>query len=181
MNNVITQNDLDYSDDGMYRLGYHAGVFSIINLTDKIVLNPELLFSNKGYKFEGINGGDLSGGGNVHLNYINLPVLAGYQINDRITVLAGTELGYLVSARSKFTVGATRDVSGIWSNNFDIGTVVGAKYSIVEKVSVGLRYTHGFLSVIERVPLTDVQGNPVENNARYQNRTLQLSAEYALF
>ena len=175
VNNKIVQNDLGFLDDGMYRLGYHIGVFSTISLSDKLMANPELLFSSKGYKFPEAN--SLSGG-SIHLNYINAPVLIGYQLCKKISLLAGPELGFLVSAKSRID-GETIDVRNIWNEKLDFGLVLGVRYSLIEKLNVGIRYIHGLASVIQVEDLRYPDGSVAANDTEFQNRTFQFSVEYA--
>ena len=177
VNNVISQNNLGYLDDGEYRLGYHFGLIGIVGLAKKISINPELLFSNKGYRFEGTRTTNPPGNGAVHLNYVNMPILLGYQVQEKINILAGFELGYLISARSKFD-SETVDISGIWNNKLDFGAAVGLRYFLTESFPLELRYTHGLTSVIKDVTLTDANGFVIENNAKFQNRALQFSIGY---
>ena len=176
VNNVIAQNKLGFVDDGEYRLGYHLGFFTLLNLSDKLTFAPELLFSSKGYRFED-DGSGLSGDGAVHLNYVNMPILLGYQVQEKINLIAGFELGYLVSAQSKFDA-ETVDVSGIWNNKLDFGAAVGLRCFLTESFPLELRYTHGLTSVIKDITLTDANGFVIENNAKFQNRALQFSIGY---
>ncbi len=176
VNNVISQNNLGFVDDGEYRLGYHLGFFTFLNLSDKLTFAPELLFSSKGFRFED-DGSGLSRDGAVHLNYVNMPVLLGYKMQEKINLLAGFELGYLVSARSKLYTG-TVDVSGIWNDKLDFGAAVGLRYFLTKSFPLELRYTHGLTSVIKDVTLTDANGLVIENNAKFQNRALQFSVGY---
>ena len=163
--------------DNQYRFGYHAGIFAQIQCLDKLSLRPELLFSNKGYKFEGSGNAQPAGGGSLHLNYINLPILIGYEIVDKLTFSVGPELGYLLSAKSKFD-SEIIDVKSIWDNEFDFGLSTGVSYSLDEKVIIGIRYTHGLSSVLGNIVSRDANGVPLSSNVKYQNRAFQLSIAY---
>ena len=159
-----------------YRFGYHAGLYSSIGLTNKFSLRPELLFSNKGTDFGGKDNQVL------HLNYINLPVLASYHICKSFTIMAGPELGYLLSAKVK-SDSETRDVRSFHKNEFDLGLSLGLGYAFAEKLMVEVRYTRGFSSTIGDVDvaLTDENGAPIGTaSPESQNRTLQLSVAYRL-
>lgn len=179
VNNVIVNSPDDSNQDNQYRLGYHAGVFGRIMLTNKLFLRPELLFSNKGYKSDGQPDAQPSGEARLHLNYINLPLLVGYEIVDNLTFSLGPELGYLVSAKSKFAT-ETIDVKNAWDNDFDFGLSTGVNYSISEKLAIEIRYTHGLSSVIDNVMITDENGEPTDHNMKFQNRAFQLSVSYRL-
>ncbi len=181
VNNVVDNTPDGSNSDNKYRLGYHAGLFGQIKLSDNFAIRPELLFSNKGYSSEGIQGAQPSGDGSIHLNYINFPVLVSYKVIDKLSFLAGPEFGYLLSAKSKFD-SETIDVKENFDNNFDFGLSAGLSYSLSDNLMLEMRYTHGFTSVISAPQLTDEFGNPIssDNNPKFQNRTFQFSASYRL-
>jgi opacity protein-like surface antigen len=180
VNNVFVNNPSGNEGDNQYRFGYHAGVFGKVGFSNKFSLRPELLFSNKGHKFAGQAGSQPAGDGSIHLNYINLPLLAGYEIFDGLIIMLGPEIGYLLSAKSKFE-SETIDVKNNFDNNFDFGLATGFSYSLNEKIILDVRYTHGFSSVFAETLLTDENGVPINNSVvKFQNRTLQLSACYRL-
>jgi opacity protein-like surface antigen len=179
VNNVAVNAPDGINDDTKYRPGYHAGIFGRLEYSNKLSLRSELLFSNKGYKFDGEANAQPSGDGSMHLNYINLPLLVGYEIVDKLTFMLGPELGYLLSAKSKFE-SETIDVKNIWDNDFDFGLSAGANYSISEKFAVEIRYSHGLSSVIKDITITDESGLPTGETVKFLNRTFQLSAAYQL-
>jgi len=78
--NIVFYGDFE-NDNIKYRLGYHAVVFSSVNLSDKISINPELIFSNKGFKRDKDY---LTGEVILHLNYLNLPLLAANHLRREI-------------------------------------------------------------------------------------------------
>ncbi len=178
VNNVVVTDLFDNGSD--YRLGYHAGVFARISLSEKFSLSPELLFSDKGFKIlEDVTDPD-SDYSNLKLSYLNVPVLLGYNVFDKLTLQAGPEFGYLLSASTKFD-GESIDVGNIWNNEFDFGLAVGLTYAITEKISLGGRYTHGFSSVAGGIQFTNTLGVPIEGeDFEFQNRTFQLSIAYSL-
>ncbi|WP_422361958.1 porin family protein [Reichenbachiella sp.] len=174
VNNVSSDSD----NDNMFRFGFHFGISSSIQLSNKFLFSPGLMFSNKGFKFAGLAGGTPSGDGTMHLNYLNLPLIIGYKFHEKLLIEGGTEFGYLMSAKSKFD-SETIDVSDIWDNNLDIGLLLGFKVLLNDKIDLGLRYIHGLTSVVETVGLTDLNGNPTNgDSSKFLNRTIQLSLGY---
>ena len=179
VNNIMVNLPYKGGNNNKFRLGYHIGGLGQIKLKQKLILCPEILFSNKGYKFEGLPNTQPSGGGGVHLNYINLPLLLGYKVIDDWTIVLGPELGYLVSAKSKFK-SETIDVKYIWDNNFDFGLLIGSNYALSNKFTIEIRYIHGLSSVISGILLMDENGELTNNKLKYQNRTFQVSVSYRL-
>ncbi len=174
VNNIPITDHADYEIDyNKYRLGYHFGVNCKIHFSDKFFISPELLYSNKGYKSKNINA-------ILNLNYINFPVLFGYRPIEKLSVLLGPELGYLVSAKSKIN-SQTIDVGYIWDNNFDYGLSSGIQYDIFDRISIGLSYTHGFASVIKTSEMLEPNSqNSVVQIKKLQNRTFQFSVLYRI-
>lgn len=159
-----------------YKISYHFGGYSIFEISDKIGIQSEILYSNKGYKFDAT---DLSREGNLNLNYINLPILAGYSISNSFKVNFGPEFGYLLSAKSKFD-SSTVDVGDIWDNNIDLGIATGIALDLTSKFMIEMRYSHGLISVIDEVELTDDFGSPTGETIKFLNRTFQISVGYNL-
>lgn len=98
-------------------------------------LQPELLFSNQVIK---------SGGGDVKLNYINVPVMLKVYPLARLSVEVGPEFSYLIfsSPKSMAVDGATVKVGDCKGFNFGAG--VGAAYEFNFGLMVGARYSMGF-------------------------------------
>jgi len=63
-----------------YKPGFHAGLMLQVDLPGSFFLQPELLFSNQGLKEETKIEGDKETG-NSTLNYLQLPIYAGYKFN----------------------------------------------------------------------------------------------------
>ncbi|MEP3387275.1 MAG: porin family protein [Reichenbachiella sp.] len=175
VNNIMDPNTNGVNDNNSFRIAYHFGIYGKFFVEDKFFIQPELLYSNKGLTFDETSSTSKA---NLHLNYINLPVLFGYQLTENFVLAFGPELGYLVSAKSKFD-SQTTNVDEIWNNKFDFGLAIALEYNLSEKFNLGLRYTHGLTSVIKDIGMTDEIGNPIgEANAR--NRSFQLSIGYRI-
>jgi hypothetical protein len=87
--------DQRYSSDGStadskVKPGLHAGLFLIAMINEKFAVQPEVLFSMQGCKLD-IDGFD--GNYETYFNYVAIPLLARYNITDRISVHAGPQLG----------------------------------------------------------------------------------------
>ncbi|NBW27503.1 MAG: porin family protein [Flavobacteriaceae bacterium] len=133
---------------------FHLGVFAQFKMNDKFAIQPELLYSGQGAST------DL---GTVNLNYLNIPVMAKYNVADAFSIEAGPQIGFLMSA--KFGSLDFKDQC----NSTDFGFNLGAGYDLNETMSLGLRYTMG-LSNVEK----DVAGQ--SNNSK--NSNIQLSFGY---
>ncbi|MFC0776542.1 porin family protein [Flavobacterium sp. HJSW_4] len=151
-------------DNNKTLVGFHVGGLAEIHVVEKFYIQPELLYSAQGAKFDGPFGSD----GDLKLNYLNIPVLAKYYIVDKkFNVEAGPQLGILLSAK-----GNGEDVKD-YTRSTDFGFNLGAGYSFTENFSVGLRYTIG---------LSPISDNDIDNSDDYynsaKNSNLQLSLAY---
>jgi opacity protein-like surface antigen len=158
-----------------FKVGYNIGVFSRIDIFKKISFNPELSYSNKGHRYSGTSN---TSAGNLHLNYLNLHALIGYKVFKSLDVLVGPEVGYLLSARSKFD-SENINVRSIWDNDFDFGITGGVNYYITDKLLCGFKYSHGLSSVIKNIDVRDESGVKTGEKAKLQNRTFQLTVGYS--
>jgi hypothetical protein len=180
VNNVVTAEDKSIEESfvgNKYRLSSHAGVFGVIELSEKFLVNTELLYSNKGYTSD--PGGNIEKN-ELHLHYLNIPMLFGYKAIPRLTVLFGPESGYLISANLK-REGKTVDVNESWSKRFDVGIAAGLRYHIWSRTFLEFRYIHGLSSVMDsEVQFPDDNGNSHTHEIGYQNRTFQLAAGFRI-
>ncbi len=166
----------EFSFERDIRLSYHLGVFSSLDFTKKTAVVAEILYSSKGFSTTG-NSADKT---KINFHYIALPVLLNYKIKDRLNFEVGPELDYLVSARSKHD-GQSADIGFIYRKKFDLGLDAGLKYSVDEKVNLGIRYNYGLLSVWGNdIIVTNEQGYIVDSNPKIQNRVIQASIVYIL-
>ncbi len=157
------------------RIGWYAGGKAEIAIYKKYFFQPELLLSSKGYRYK-----DLSDGKTVsmRLNYINAPILFGYEIDSKTNVVVGTELGYLAKAISHSNIISDRNSDAINSfpHRFDIGLAIGIAYNITKDIGAEVRYNYGLNGFYQ----TDVLGT---RRSKYTaaNRVFQLGIYYNIF
>ncbi|WP_146191815.1 outer membrane beta-barrel protein [Algibacter marinivivus] len=129
---AVTTSNLNNSKNRTNRSGFYLGVFfTDINLSEKFELQPELNFL--AIKDD--------------LNQLQAPILAKYEVADKLNLVAGPNLGFLLDAPD-----------GIKS--FNIGFDLGATYDITEKILVSARYNKGLSNLQEN----SVGGSSVKLN-----------------
>ena len=158
---TVVGGDVDHTKS---LVGFHVGGFAEIHVVEKFFIQPELLFSTQGTKYDGPFGEDFD----TKLNYLNIPVLAKYYIVDKkFSVEAGPQLGVLLSAKAD-----GQDIKD-FTRSVDFGFNIGAGYSFTDNLSIGLRYTIGLS------PLSD---KDIDNEDDYydsaKNSNLALSLAY---
>jgi opacity protein-like surface antigen len=125
-------------EDNKSLFGANLGGFAEIKLSDKLAFQPELLFSMQGSKYEDIA---------TKLNYINIPLLAKYNLNEKFSVLAGPQIGFLMSAKLKDSTKSVDIKEGF--NTTDFGLNVGAGYNVTENILVDARYNFGLSNILK--------------------------------
>ncbi len=115
-----------------------------VNLSDHFGLQAELEYANQGYSF---NDND------IKLTYLNVPIMADYEIVDNLSIQAGPQFGFNLCARSIFGDLET----DIDVESFDLGFGIGAQYRTCwNGLFFNVRYTRG---------LTDIYSNFSASNS----------------
>ena len=134
------------SDDGSTdaRPGLYVGVFSDINLGRKLSLQPELVYSMQGAKYEGYTD---------KLDYINLPIMLRiYVLKRELSIDVGPQFGYMVNAKIKHG-GSTIDIIDDIDNKFDVALGFGVSYTLLERFDFGFRCNIGTIEIINNSDL----------------------------
>lgn len=140
-----------------YKWGFHGGVMVNVKLSDRLSLQPEVLYSQKGTR-----GADDSN--RINLNYVDLPVLLRMATGPGgLFVEVGPQLGYL--AGSDASIGSrtplarvTTDFAGSYPP-FDLGYATGFGYHLANGLGLGLRYNGGFTHVLKGATADDTARN----------------------
>jgi hypothetical protein len=165
--NLATQSTTG-SDEGIavrQLLGYNAGVYGNLFVTDKLALQTELMISTRGSDWDDIyyNVKDL-------LTYIDLPLLFKYQPIKYANVHIGPQFGYLLAAKQEDKDdGEITDIKE-WYNPLDVGLVLGAEANLPFRINFTVRYVIGLVSA----------SNDVEYQDPWKNNFLQLSLGFRI-
>jgi len=127
-------------------VGFAGGLYAGIPLKTSLVLEPELLYTNKGANIEGTSS-------TVNLNYIEVPVLLRYNFNPDggPFAYAGPYVGFNMNCNTTTPV-ATADCSG---TSVNANTVFGGALGIgFQKSAWGfdLRYEYDFSDAVDAGP-----------------------------
>jgi hypothetical protein len=156
------------------KIGWYGGGFTIIPVHAKFFLQPEIQYSSKGYGVNQRNPYNAPNP-NYRFNYLCVPILAGYKIDKKTSLLFGPEMGYLMVVREVFPDGDNLDVSKSYPPKFDVGLDIGVNYNVIEKIGIEVRYNYGFNTLYA----VDATGNGygIPNGA---NRVFQIGLNYIL-
>ncbi len=140
LSNVYDVKGQDFSAD--YKFGFAGGIFVAIPLGDYLGIQPEALFSQKGYES---NGNVLGAAYKIThtADYIDIPILLQIKPGDFLTVLIGPQYSYLVSTKNKFessllTVQQQNDFDNINIRKNILGVLGGLDFNIRNAV-IGAR------------------------------------------
>lgn len=136
----------DVEDENM-KVGVNVGVFAKLPVSKGFSIQPELLYSSKGAK---ISYNNIFGDGEYrfNLNYVELPVLAVFNLGKNFNIHAGPYAALLTSANIKRLDNESGDVDDIADldtdnfKRFDYGLVGGVGFDI-QNFTLGARYNYG--------------------------------------
>lgn len=147
-----------YTSSPSFRPTLHLGGYLTCMFSEHLGLQPELLYSGQGAK---------SGNAAYKFNYIAIPVLVRYNVNDLLSFHAGPQVSVLASA--KYDNGVT---SVDYKDNVkttDVGVAAGVAVDLPMKLNFTFRFIKG---------LSDI--NDTNSSVKTKNYTLQLSVGYKL-
>ena len=152
----------DDAEGAKAKVGYHAGLFAGIPVADKFSIQPELVYSAQGAKYEEAGEDDI----NFNSNYLNIPVLAKYTTASGFYGETGPQLGFLLSAKAKQNDEKV-DVKEFYKST-DFSWAFGIGYKTSSNLGIDLRYNLGLSSIDE------------EGDAKAKNGVFQLGLFYVL-
>ncbi|MBE0424788.1 MAG: PorT family protein [Lutibacter sp.] len=120
-------------------IGFNAGVFVEIPLADSFYIQPELIYSTQGAKFDF----PIIGSTDLKLNYINLPIMFKYDVANRFYLEAGPQVGFLVAADL-----GDLDVKDSYEST-DFAANFGLSYGFTEKIFAQARYNLGLSNIVK--------------------------------
>ena len=144
---------------------FHGGVYLNYFILDKIAIQPELLVSGKGSKWDDpyTDTKDL-------LTYLDLPILIRFQPFKILNIHAGPQFGYLISALQEDISGDEKMDIKDWYNNADIGIAIGAEANLPLNINLTVRYIKGLSEAT----------NDVEYIEPWKNNFIQVSIGYRI-
>jgi outer membrane immunogenic protein len=183
MNVSSISKDANLSNQGS-KIGFNAGVFANAPLGSQFSIQPELIYTQYGAKFQQ-TGQTVVEGASVltnqtvssatHLDYIALPIMFQYNATPSFYLEAGPEFGLNVSAKDKTkneTSGNTLAESSNYSdqiNKFNLGIGVGAGYYFTPSIGLTARYVAG---------VTDIAKNRPSGSNSSRNNVFQVGLAY---
>lgn len=145
------------SDAGVHKMGLHTGLGSYVSLSQRLGIQLDLLFSQKGSRFaHQIVSPSLGPYFEVYkmkLNYIEIPLSLNFYYTSDIHFGAGASFNRLIGSKETFTglFGTTTfdpDVYRFEKNTWD--GFLSASYRLTDKMRVEVRYQRSITPIRER-------------------------------
>ena len=153
---TFTGDGIPTLEDPDSRTGFHLGLLAEIPLADKFSIQPEVLYTARGFDLAEINqdnAADIDDNIQYQLDYISVPVLAKIYLVEGLSVQAGPSFNYKVNEEidtAPLEDGGDTDVSGIYNvKDFEIGGAAGLEYKFNNGFFIQGRYNYGFSELIE--------------------------------
>jgi hypothetical protein len=142
------------NDDSNLKAGFHAGVFNKIGITESFSIQPELLYSAKGFKLNYDESEIADGETQFNLNYIDVPVKLVFNLSPDFEFQLGPYFSYLASANVDtdaevldfFNIDSTGELDRDSFNAFEFGLTGGLGFTL-DPLVVGFNYNLGLTQV----------------------------------
>ena len=157
-----------YSFSEKFSFGYHAGAFAEIKLSDRLFLQPEVLFSqvntdtsNQFRQLYNLNATTIS---NIKLSYLSVPLLLNYKLNKVIYLQAGPQYGILIDQNKNLLQNGRE---AFRSGDFSL---LGGIQVKLANVRIYGRYAIGLQNI-----------NDIDNRDQWKNQSVQVGIGFGLF
>ncbi len=168
----------DDAEDSKSKTGFAAGGFVTFNLSEKFAIQPEVLYSTKGSKYESSDLG-FQVKATTSLNYIDIPVLGVFSPVNNIKFFAGPSINIFLNGKSEAEMpGVEAEMPGVIELKFsediktkdvkspEFGLVVGGAFSSGQ-LGIGARYSIGLTN------------QPKNSDVDLKNRVIQFMAGFS--
>lgn len=155
------------NNDENLKLGFHVGVFDKISISESFAIQPELLYSVKGFKYNFDNVVFADGEAKFNLRYIDLPVKLVYNLSPDFEFQFGPYVSYLLKAKVKtdaevmdfFDIDSDGELDRANFRPIDMGLSAGLGFNL-HPFLLGFNYNVGLTRVAkENRPAEEIIGD----------------------
>jgi len=166
----------DGNDDKNLKPGFHLGVFNKAQVSESFAIQPELLYSVKGLKYNFDESMFADGETKFNLHYLELPVKLVFNLSKDFEFQVGPYVSYLLSANVDtdadildfLELDSEDEIDRKRFNAFDYGLTAGLGFDL-DPIIISLNYNLGLNPVAkEDEPSRDILGDA-------KNTTIMLS------
>jgi opacity protein-like surface antigen len=177
------------------KIGFNAGAFVNIPLSQKFAIQPEVLYNQLGARSV-VSSSEVTTGSTtvkmvdnqkVYLNYVSVPLMLQMKPTDNFYIEAGPEFSYFLNGKEKgestittTTGGSTTTQTESYSESinkddikkFNIGLGLGLGYYFTKNLGINARYVNSLTH------LANNSGEAEESKDNNTNRVFQLGLNY---
>ncbi|BFO64664.1 porin family protein [Chryseobacterium sp. KCF3-3] len=139
--------------DSKSKIGFYAGAFVNIPISDVFGVQPEIVYSQQGAKAKSDYEMATYTIKNMQqmLGYINVPIMLQYNATPEFYLEAGPEFGILVNAQAKGDInGSTYKADNKDTmKSFNFGAGIGLGYKFTPNLGVNARYIAGITKILK--------------------------------
>lgn len=157
------------------KFGLATGIFFAIPISKFIGLQPEVLFSQKGFKAQGIFMGS-SYSLTRTTNYLDIPLLFAVKAGSFITLVAGPQYSYLISQKNTFE-NATTTIEQ--EREFDNDNIRRNMFCFTGGLDITLK--HIVLGARAGWDIQENRGDGTSTTPRYKNMWYQATFGYRFY
>lgn len=148
----ITINNTNYKTEAISN--YHIGLLAEVKLGDRFSLQPEVLYSTQGAKYNAIG---VANDFKNDIGYISIPVMAKINLNNTFSLEFGPQVSFLMSKKNDVSINSIKNQKDI-----DLGAGAGLGIRITKSLFLQGRYMVGL--------------SEISPDAKVKNSVLQVSA-----
>lgn len=148
----ITVNSTNYKTEAISN--FHIGLLAEVKLGDRFSIQPEVLYSTQGAKYDAI--GVVQDFTN-DIGYISIPVMAKINLNNTFSLEFGPQASFLMSKKNEVSINSIKNQKEI-----DFGAGAGLGIRVTKSIFLQGRYMVGL--------------SEISPDAKVKNSVLQVSA-----
>jgi hypothetical protein len=165
---IIKTNDNNFSSEPLF--GFNGGAVLQLPLGHLVAIQPEVLFSQKGYSASGTTLVDGDYAYHRYLNFLDIPILLRINASKDFGIVIGPQYSFLLNTHTTFKSGSTSYEQTVNNENDNItknifGGVIGTEINLDHNVFFYLRYSIDF---------KNNNGDGTSSTPSYKNQVFQI-------
>jgi hypothetical protein len=131
---------------GFNKAGIILGGFVNRKINDLLMVQIEMIYIQKGSSNPNQNVNNLA---DIHLDYIEIPLLAIFKSSEKISIEAGFHCSALIDGYYQDLYGELENQTSF--DNFELGAIIGISYNLSPKISLNTRLNNSIIPIAEHV------------------------------
>jgi len=159
-------------DGGKSKTGYYFGAFAEIGFSGKFSIQPEVLYTAQGGKYDVVSIPDGTIEQNVENSYVSVPVMFKYKLIGGLAVEFGPKFDFLTKSDTKFRKLKIDSKDSYQSFNFGLG--LGLSYKLPLGLMIDARYNFGLSKLNKDISIAGIPSS----DRNIKNDVFQIGVGY---